>query len=53
MSGACEYNPPKHSDLIEEKSEDKRLEISRLVAMVAITIGIAWLHILQSTITSI
>src|SRR5690349_10311104 len=52
MFGACEFNPPKHTDSIEEKSEDKRLEVVRLISMAAITIGVAWLHLLPSTIVS-
>lgn len=52
MSGACEYNPQKHEGTIDEKPEDKRSEVLRLVAMGAITIGIAWLHLLPSTIIS-
>src|SRR6476661_4770428 len=53
MSGACEFNLPKHTESIkEEKSEDKRLEIIRLISMAAITIGVAWLHLLPLTIVS-
>ena len=53
MSGACEYNLPKHTKSIkEEKSEDKRLEIIRLISMASITIGVAWLHLLPLTIVS-
>ncbi len=35
-----------------EKPEDKRLEMVRLIAMAAITIGISWLHVIPSTIVS-
>lgn len=53
MSGACEYNPPKHTELLkEEKPADKRLEVSRLIAMAIITIGIAWLQLIPSTMIS-
>ena len=27
MSGACEYNPPKHEEHIQEKPENKSLEV--------------------------
>ena len=52
MSGACEYSPPKHEGITKEKPEDKRLEILRLIAIAIITVGIAWLQLIPSTMIS-
>ncbi len=49
MSGACEYTPAKHES---EKSENKSLDIFRLIAMFAVIIFIAWLHELPSVLVS-
>lgn len=49
MSGACEHTPPKHES---EKSENKSLDIFRLIAMFAVIIFIAWLHELPSVLIS-
>ncbi len=46
MSGACEYDPKRSHELVEE-SEDKRIEILRLVGISLVTIFIAWLQVLQ------
>ncbi|MER5174657.1 MAG: HAD-IC family P-type ATPase [Candidatus Nitrosocosmicus sp.] len=47
MSGACEYIPPKQEQYLED-SENKRLEVIRLIAMALVVILIAWLHVLPS-----
>lgn len=46
MSGACEYKPPKQNE-IDEKSEDKRVEILRLVGVGSVTLLVAWAQLLQ------
>jgi cation transport ATPase len=45
MSGACEYTPPKQKEHLE-KIENKKIEVSRLIAMITVAIFIAWLHVL-------
>ena len=47
MSGACEYDPKKAHELVEESEEDKRIEILRLVGIGLVTIFVAWLQLIQ------
>lgn len=47
MSGACEYDPKKAHELVEESEEDKRMEILRLVGIALVTIFVAWLQLIQ------
>jgi heavy metal translocating P-type ATPase len=52
MSGACEfkpYQPPQQADNNVEETENKKLEIVRLVGMATIIVVIAWMHLLQPT----
>ena len=46
MSGACEYDPKKAHEL-EEESEDKRIEILRMVGIGLVTLFVAWLQLIQ------
>ncbi len=47
MSGACEYDPKKAHELVEESEEDKRIEILRIVGIGLVTIFVAWLQLIQ------
>ncbi len=47
MSGACEYDPKKAHELVEESEEDKRIEVLRLVGIGLVTIFVAWLQLIQ------
>jgi cation transport ATPase len=46
MSGACEYDLKKAHEL-EEESENKRIEILRMVGIGLVTLFVAWLQLIQ------
>jgi cation transport ATPase len=48
MSGACEFKPNQQNEKVEEP-ENKKIEIVRLLAMAAIIVTVAWMHLLQPT----
>lgn len=46
MSGACEYDPKKSHESVDEP-EDKRIEILRMAGLGLVTVFIAWLQLIQ------